>query len=149
MDTSNVGDVLRELVKTNRDGEKGYNDAAEHAKSADLKAFFRQQGSERARFATQLETELTRLGEEIKKETGHFTGALHRAWIDVKQTLGGGDHAVLESVEQGEDAAKESYQKALQGGLPESVLVLVREQAQAIFVAHDQVKSLRDSSKAA
>ena len=148
MNTSNVGDVLRELVKTNRDGEKGYSDAAEHAKSADLKAFFRQQGSERARFATQLEAELRRLGEEVKKE-GHVSGALHRAWIDVKQTLGGGDHALLESVEQGEDAAKESYQKALQGGLPESVLVMVREQAQAIFVAHDQVKSLRDSSKAA
>ena len=105
MNTSNVGDVLRELVKTNRDGEKGYSDAAEHAKSADLKAFFRQQGSERARFATQLEAELRRLGEEVKKE-GHVSGALHRAWIDVKQTLGGGDHALLESVEQGEDAAE-------------------------------------------
>ncbi len=148
MDNTNVGDVLRELVNTNRDGEKGYNDAAEHAKSSDLKAFFRQQGSERARFATQLETALAKLGEEIKKDTGHVAGALHRAWIDVKQTLGGSDHALLESVEQGEDAAKESYQKALQAALPENVLVIVREQAQAIFIAHDQVKSLRDTKAA-
>ena len=37
MDSINAVDVIRELVNTNRDGEKGYLDAAEHAKSADLK----------------------------------------------------------------------------------------------------------------
>ena len=57
-------------------------------------------------------------------------------------------YSLLESVEQGEDKAKESYQKAMQSSLPESVLAIVREQAQAIFVAHDQVKALRDSKAA-
>ena len=148
MDSTNAVDVIRELVNTNRDGEKGYLDAAEHAKSADLKTYFRKQGSERARFATQLDAELRKLGQDTKKEDGHVAGTLHRAWIDVKQTLGGGDHSLLESVEQGEDKAKESYQKAMQSALPEHVLAIVREQAQAIFVAHDQVKALRDRKAA-
>jgi uncharacterized protein (TIGR02284 family) len=69
---------------------------------------------------------------------------MHRGWIDLKQGLGGGDHSLLESVEQGEDAAQESYQKAMQTALPESVATLVREQAQAIRAAHDKVKVMRD-----
>ena len=90
MDSSTAVDVIRELVNTNRDGEKGFLDAAEHAKSADLKTHFRQQGIERARFATQLDAELRKLGQDTTKEDGHVAGTLHRAWIDVKQTLGGG-----------------------------------------------------------
>ena len=39
MDNNNAADVLRELINTSRDGEKGYQDAAEHAKAADLKSF--------------------------------------------------------------------------------------------------------------
>ena len=149
MDQKNPADVLRELINTNRDGEKGYKDAAEHAKAADLQSFFRKQASERTRFASQLEAELARLGESTsKKESGHVTAALHRGWIDVKQGLGGGDHSLLESVEQGEDAAKESYQKALQSALPESALTIVRDQSRAILAAHDQVKALRDSKAA-
>ena len=145
MDENNVVDVIRELININRDGEKGYQDAAQHAKAADLQSFFRQQSSERTRFAVQLEAELARLGEPTtKKEAGHVTAALHRGWIDVKQSLGGGDHSLLESVEQGEDAAKEGYQKALQTALPESVVTILREQSRAILAAHDQVKVLRD-----
>lgn len=145
MDSNNPVDVIRELINTNRDGEKGYQDAAEHAKAADLKSFFRQQSGERARFASQLEAELTKLGEPTeKKESGHVTAALHRGWIDVKQGLGGGDHSLLESVEKGEDAARESYQKALQARLSPSAVQIVREQSQAILAAHDKVKALRD-----
>ena len=149
MAENNVVDVVRELVNTNRDGEKGYQDAAEHAKGADLKSFFRKQATERAQFANQLETELTRLGEPApKKESGHVTATLHRGWIDVKQSLGGGDHSLLESVEKGEDGAKESYQKALQTILPETVATIVNQQARAILAVHDRVKALRDAKAA-
>ncbi|HMH05864.1 MAG TPA: hypothetical protein VK579_04200 [Terriglobales bacterium] len=51
---------------------------------------------------------------------------------------------MLESVEQGEHAARESYQKALQAALPESILMIVGERSGAILAAHDQVKALRD-----
>lgn len=61
MDSNNVVDVILELININRDGKKGYQDAAEHAKAADLKSSFRQQAGERARFAKQLETEPAQL----------------------------------------------------------------------------------------
>jgi uncharacterized protein (TIGR02284 family) len=74
---------------------------------------------------------------------------LHRAWIDTKVSLGAGDKAILESVEAGEDNAKESYQKAVTGDLPENIAQIVRRHAESVQKAHDQVKSLRDAARAA
>jgi uncharacterized protein (TIGR02284 family) len=137
--------VIEKLIETNRDGEKGYKDAAEHIKRPDLKAFFMEQSAERGRLARELEAELARLGKTGKKESGSVAGAMHRAWIDTKANLGGGDHTILESVEQGEDSAKEAYEKALSASLPSEVQVIVRRQAESIRSAHDRVKSMRDA----
>jgi len=137
--------VLETLIETCRDGEKGYKDAAEHVKRPDLKAFFAEQSVERGRFARELEAELARLGKPGKKESGSVAGAMHRAWIDTKANLGGGDHTILESVEQGEDRAKEAYEKALNASLPSEVQMIVRRQAEGIRRAHDKVKSMRDT----
>ncbi len=137
--------VIEKLIETNRDGEKGYKDAADHIKRPDLKAFFTEQSAERGRFARELEAELARLGKTGKKESGSVAGAMHRAWIDTKANLGGGDHTILESVEQGEDSAKETYEKALNASLPPGVQMIVRRQAESIRGAHDKVKSMRDS----
>lgn len=137
--------VLETLIETCRDGEKGYKDAAEHVKRPDLKAFFAEQSVERGRFARELEAELARLGKPGKKESGSVAGAMHRAWIDTKANLGGGDHTILESVEQGEDSAKEAYEKALDASLPSEVQMIVRRQAEGIRRAHDKVKSMRDT----
>jgi len=137
--------VLETLIETCRDGEKGYKDAAEHVKRPDLKAFFAEQSVERGRFARELEAELARLGKPGKKESGSVAGAMHRAWIDTKANLGGGDHTILESVERGEDSAKEAYEKALNASLPSEVQMIVRRQAEGIRRAHDKVKSMRDT----
>src|ERR1700761_4797903 len=105
MEKNNTVNILEDLIETCKDGQKGYQDAAEHAKRQDLKAYFNQQSQERAHFAGELEAELPRLGEPDKKVTGSASAALHRAWIDTKVSLGGGDKAILESVEKGEDNA--------------------------------------------
>ena len=63
--------------------------------------------------------------------------------------MGAGDKAILESVEAGEDRAKEAYQKAMTSDLPESIALIVRRQAASVQAAHDKVKTLRDAAKAA
>jgi uncharacterized protein (TIGR02284 family) len=149
MDKNDVINMLENLIETCKDGQKGYQDAAEHAKRPDLKAYFNQQSLERSRFAGELEAELPRLGEPDKKVTGSASAALHRAWIDTKVSLGGGDKTILESVEKGEDNAKETYQKAIDGSLPGNLLEIVRRQAASVQKAHDKVKTLRDTAEAA
>jgi len=149
MDENNAISVVENLIETDRDGEKGYRDAAEHAKRADLKSYFHEQSAERQRFAHELQTELSRLGKPDKKVSASAGGAMHRAWIDTKVALGGGDKTILESVEAGEDNAKDTYNKALSGTLPESLKEIVRRQAASVGRAHDKVRALRDEAKAA
>src|SRR5215831_3319505 len=135
MDQNNAISVVENLIETCRDGEKGYKDAASHVKRTDLKTFFTEQGAQRARFADELQLELSKLGKPEKKDSGTVGGAMHRAWIDTKVAVGGGDKTILESVEKGEDSAKENYEKALGGSLPSSVLEIVRRQATSVVSA--------------
>jgi uncharacterized protein (TIGR02284 family) len=149
MDENNVISVVENLIETCKDGQKGYQDAATHVKRSDLKTYFNEQSLERASFAGELEAELIRLGKPDKKVSGSASAALHRAWIDTKVALGGGDTTILESVEKGEDNAKDTYQKALSGTLPGNLMEIVRRQAASVQRAHDKVRSLRDMAKAA
>src|SRR5579871_3269777 len=149
MDENNAVSVLKNLIETCKDGEKGYQDAAEHVKRSDLKSYFLEQRAERGRFARELESQLAKVGEPDKKVSGSASAAMHRAWIDTKVALGGGDKTILESVEAGEDNAKETYNEALSGTLPASLTEIVRRQALSVQRAHDKVKMLRDEAKAA
>jgi uncharacterized protein (TIGR02284 family) len=40
------------------------------------------------------------------------TGAIHRSWGDLKAELVGDAHTLLDTAEQGKDAAKKAYQEA-------------------------------------
>ena len=149
MDNDKTLSVLEDLIETCKDGQKGYQDAAEHVKRPDLKTYFNEQTLVRAKFAEELRSELSHLGKPDKKPSGTVAGAMHRAWIDTKVALGGGDKTILESVEAGEDRAKEAYQKALSEPLPSDIVAIVRRQAASVQQTHDRVKSLRDATKAA
>jgi uncharacterized protein (TIGR02284 family) len=149
MDNKETRSVLEDLIETCKDGQKGYQDAASHVKRSDLKTYFNEQSLERARFAEELRQELTRLGEPDKKPSGSASGAMRRAWIDTKVALGGGDKSILNSLESGEDSAKESYTKALSKQLPTPVSEIVRKQAASVQKTHDRIKMLRDTAVAA
>ncbi|MEY2411615.1 MAG: hypothetical protein QOD84_221 [Acidobacteriaceae bacterium] len=145
MDQNDTVNVLGKLIETCRDGQKGYQDAAEHIERPDLKTYFAQQSAERGRFAEELERETSRFGKTEKKESGSVSAALHRAWIDTKANLGAGDKSILDSVEQGEDVAKKAYEDALNGGkLDSPVAAIVQRQAESVQRAHDKVRSMRD-----
>ena len=148
MDKNNTVTVVEKLTEICKDGEKGYKDAADHAKRSDLKTFFATQSSERGRFARELQAVLLNLGKMEKKESGTVAGTLHRAWIDTKVGLGAGDKSILESVEKGEDEARDAYREAIGSPLPPEAADIVSRQARSVQAAHDQVKSLRDGMAA-
>lgn len=151
MDQNNPTSVLEELIQTCKDGQKGYQEGASKVKRSDLRTFFNEQSQERGRFAAELEAELSRIGDKDKdkKLAGSTLGTLHRAWIDTKVSLGGGDKTILEWMEQGEDRAKDAYEKAAGASLPTGIGEIVRRQAVSVHKAHDKVKQLRDTAEAA
>ncbi len=145
----NTINVIEKLIETCRDGQAGYLEAAEHTRNSELRMFFSQQALERAKFAGELESAARHLGEADPGRKPSVAGTLHRAWIDLKHRLGGGDDSVLVSVESGEHNARNHYREALRAGLPRDVQDIVERQAESVFAAHDQVRTLQNMYKSA
>ncbi len=139
--------ALHSLISTLQDSQKGFSEIGEQLKDETLKRFFLAESLKRANFRAELENELHRLGEHDVKESGTAVAALHRTWGDLKAKLGGGDHTLLETAEQGEDEAKKAYKDALEQGLPLPIHQLVTEQQSHILTSHDYVKRARDERK--
>jgi len=139
-------DIVKDVVQVLHDGQKGFSDLAEHLKDPQVKAYFLKESQTRAQYASELES-----AAGLKREdSGTAAGAMHRAWGDLKGKMGGGDHTLLETAEQGEDAAKKAYEDALQKQeLTGSVRQLLEKQQTHIRQSHDQVRAYRDSKKAA
>ena len=141
-------DILQRLIETCRDGETGYLHAAGLARDSELKNYCQQQSLERARFRVELTESIKRLGESHPDTSGSSAAVLHRAWFELKDDFGGGDHTLLESVEQGEDSAKDAYESALEAKLPAGIDEFVRNQYASVKAAHDRVRRWRDEKAA-
>jgi uncharacterized protein (TIGR02284 family) len=143
MKPDQVISTLNSLIEINRDGQKGFQEAAEKIETPEIKAFCFEQSRSRAQFVGELQPLVQSLGSE-PDNTGSIAGALHRGWIDLKSALGGGDHAILAATETGEDSAVKEYKKALDETLPAFMHEIVERQFQSVKQAHDKVKAMRD-----
>lgn len=143
--------MLKNLIQILHDGQEGFQKASENVQEVHLKEIFNRFSVQRGKFAQELESGLLSLGEEDSQNEGTtVAGALHRTWMDLKAALTSKDsHAVLSEAERGEDVAVKAYKDALdQDDLPAALHeVLVRQSAQ-VQKAHDEVKALRDATKA-
>ena len=142
-DRTEILDLLHELIQTCKDGETGYAHASAIATELKLKAYFSEESLERARFVRDLKSEAQRMGDDPDTSPS-VAGTLHRLWFEAKADVGLGDQSILNSVEQGEDSAKKSYEKALNAQLPGDLRAMIEAQANSIFSAHDYVRDLRD-----
>ena len=142
-DNDNVISVLNNLIETCKDGQNGFQTAAEGVKRSDLKSLFYQYSQQRAQFAGELQDEVRRLGGDPAK-AGSVAATLHRGWINIKSAVTGEDeNAVLAECERGEDSAVANYQDALNDqNLPTDVRAVVERQFAQVKEAHDRVRSL-------
>jgi uncharacterized protein (TIGR02284 family) len=138
--------TLNNLIETLKDGKSGFETAASDVKDPTVKQVFQEFAQERSRLAGELQSEVRRLGGDPEK-SGSTIAAAHRGWINIKSALGGGEKAILSEAERGEDAAVQSFEKALKEPLPADVQNVVRRQYQQVKAAHDRVRDLRDSWK--
>jgi uncharacterized protein (TIGR02284 family) len=137
--------VLLDVIEVLEDGQKGFADIGSHLKDEHLKHFFLAESLKRASFRADLEAELHRAGMADVKESGTAAGAARRVWADLKAKLGGGDHTLLETAEQGEDAAKKAYKDALEQELPLPIRQLLTDQQSHVIAAHNFVRDHRDA----
>lgn len=144
-ETKDVKSVLRDVIQILQDSQRGFVEVGERIKDDTLKRYFLAESLKRARFRADLENELHRQGVHDVNEGGTIAGTMHRTWAELKAKLGGGDHALLESAERGEDAAKEAYDEALKHDLPLPIHQMLSEQRAHVLTSHDYVRDNRDA----
>jgi uncharacterized protein (TIGR02284 family) len=142
-----VDSTLRSVIQSLIDGQEGFQKIGEDLKNETLKRYFLAESLKRAQFRGELESVLHQEGIHDIKESGTASGAVHRVWAELKSKMGGGDHTLLVTAEQGEDEAKAAYKDALEKELPFPVRQLLTTQAAHVQTSHDYVKAARDSTK--
>lgn len=143
--TETMGNKLNDLLEKTNDVEKGFRKAAENTNHTYLKKYFQNKAQERNEFGNELKLEITSLGEEIEKE-GSFTGAAHRAWMDIKALFSlDSDESMLKEALKGEKAALEEYDEILnETSLPYSTQSVLLKQREAIANDLNTIKRLED-----
>jgi uncharacterized protein (TIGR02284 family) len=137
--------VVRSVIQVLHDGQRGLAAIGSELKDESAKRFLLEETQVRANYAAELENELHRLGVHDVKEGGTAAGTAHRVWGDFKAMLGGGDHTLLATAEQGEDEAKAKYEEAMKEALPGTLSDTLRQQQVHIISSHNKIRSLRDA----
>lgn len=146
-DLKETESALRTVIQTLIDGQEGFKKIGEHLKDETLKEYFLAESLTRAQFRGVLESILHQEGVHDVKESGTAAGSIRRAWGDLKSALGGGDHSLLSTAEEGEDEAVEAYGKAMETYLPLPVRQVLSTQQAHIEKSHDFVRAARDTKK--
>jgi uncharacterized protein (TIGR02284 family) len=148
MANEEVISTLNNLIATCRDGQHGFQTAAEGVTSGTLKELFYGYSRQRARFVGELQDEVRRFGGD-PENSGSVAASLHRGWIDIKAAVTGrDDDAVVAECERGEDSAVSNYRAALVIDLPGNVRQLVERQFAEVKEAHDRVRNLERATGA-
>jgi uncharacterized protein (TIGR02284 family) len=148
-DRDNAISTLNNLIETCKDGQQGFEAAAEGVKTSDLKTLFSTYSHQRAEFAGELQSEVRRLGGDAAR-TGSFAASLHRGWINIKSAVTGEDEAaVISECERGEDSAVRNYEDALNDEhLPADLRSIIERQFIQIKEAHDRIGALEKALRA-
>lgn len=148
MDNSKTVSTLNDLLQINNDRIQGFDKVEDKVWDSygPLKNDYDQMVRESQEMKSDLLSLIQSKGGE-PNDTSTVAGALHRTWIDVKNSLtGDNNESTLENVVFGEKAAIDAYQEALESGnlCPEST-VKVADQLLKIKSSYRKFENLEKS----
>jgi uncharacterized protein (TIGR02284 family) len=146
-------EVLNDLIRINNDRIEGYEKAVNKTNETDvdLRTIFNRMAQESRKYASELTTQVRRLGGDPASGTT-ASGKIYRVWMDVKSGLSSAERkSVLEECEYGEDAAQKAYEKALapDNDLPADIRALIQDEKTNLRNSHDTIRNYRDRQRAA
>jgi uncharacterized protein (TIGR02284 family) len=137
--------VLNGLIETTLDSADGYREAASEAEEAGFRTLFERRSFERQQVAAVLQGAVRTLGGE-PEDDGSILAKAHRAFLDVKHALLRDDHAVVSSVETGEDFIRNKFESALDdSGISATTRETIRRAYATVKEGHDQMRDLKRS----
>tara|TARA_R110002073_G_scaffold336260_1_gene531333 strand:- start:64269 stop:64727 length:459 start_codon:yes stop_codon:yes gene_type:complete len=135
---------IQNLISINIDSSKGFNAAAEHIENDQIANYFRDCGTERKRFAHELQVAVA-VNDKEAEDDGSLKGTAHRWWMNIHSTVtGGSEHSVLADAERGEDEIKRCYEKTLTETAGSPVNAILQSQYGMVKKRHDQIRDMRD-----
>ena len=139
---------LQELIRANIDAYDGFHESADEIKDQVLARLFRHIADERSSMASELQKYVEWNGERAAKE-GTIAAGVHRAWINIRSKLSGGDaYVILCEAERGEDHIKQAYEGVLKETAGSPLNDVLQQQYSIVKAGHDKVRDLRDEYKA-
>ncbi|WP_017259433.1 ferritin-like domain-containing protein [Pedobacter arcticus] len=106
---------LKGLINILNDGKVGYKEAVGNVKSENLKSTFLELSNQRYAYEEELKAHILQHGGSSDNDEGGVLGALHRAWLDIKDAFtADNDAAILEAITTGEKAALAKYDEVLE-----------------------------------
>jgi len=139
--------AVQSVIEILVDSQEGLVTVGERLQDQTLKRYFFAESLLRAKFISQLETALRHRGVSRFRERSSTAAALHRTWARIKSRFVGGDHTLLVTAEQGEDAVNEIYSRAMETYLPTDIREILTAQVAHIQLTHDFVKTALDHPK--
>jgi uncharacterized protein (TIGR02284 family) len=136
--------MLKDLLETSKDGERGFALAAKDNREPGVVDVLKE-GEESCRAAAvELQDQVRLLGGA--PEDGETVKApMYRGWVSFKAVAISRDtKSILEECERGEDYAKARYENAMRTELPESLRATLERQYQRVIAIHGRVRMLRN-----
>lgn len=142
-------DTLNSLITTTIDSANGFERAAEDADAGQYAQLFRDFAGERRQVVIDLQATVRACGGE-PNDDGSLLANVHRRWLDLRDALsGGGDKAVIEEVERGEDHLKSKYETALkETELSTTARDAIERAYQSVRAGHDRASALKHQMEA-
>ena len=137
--------IFEKLIAVCKDGEEGFQLAANEVKSSELQSLFVGYSLQRSRLCRELEAAASALGNGVPAECGSVGSKAGRTWMMPGDGVTARDEqAVLSECERGEDAAMAAYAEALaEAELLPAVRAMLAAQAAEVKTAHHEVHSRR------
>ncbi len=150
MDKKDTSSALTNLTELLIDSRKGYQEAAERVEAPHLKQLLLKLSSERTPLVNELQAQLRMMGVDDIPNDGTLKGDLHRAWIDVRDSLTGSPNAnVLDECERGEKYLLERYDDVLEDAdIAPSVKDILLQQRSKVQSNINEVEALHATHKA-
>lgn len=147
MENNKTVDALNDLLQINNDRAEGFQKVEKIVMESypKLKGNYDHMVTQAAKMRTELTALISEKGGQAE-DTTTVAGALHRTWIDLKNSLTGDrDESTLENVAFGENAAIKAYESALESGdLCSESASVVREQLESLRSSYEKFSHLEE-----
>ncbi len=139
--------VLRGLLRSARDAQRGFSLASDKAHEATVRLALDRYAVRRAGFVAELGSALDRLGGPAARR-GTVAGPVHRSWIRVRRALeGGSDSLLIEECLAGERALEQRYRDALDApsfaGCSSELRDAIESQLASVRATEEELISMR------